>query len=165
MKYGIPEGRVRTHEYLTRIEINTTECLQVEFADRLGIDYAWEVEHHFLDEYSHSSAPEVFLAACSRLGCTAELSQATNHLAANRFMSESNQSSNDASDPIYELLIERALAVTWPESGTREARSPGPKIFDRSDPRTLGVSTNVQLPAFALLMREVPQSRQPGAKR
>ncbi|MBM3492514.1 MAG: LLM class flavin-dependent oxidoreductase [Alphaproteobacteria bacterium] len=39
---------------------------QVELADRLGIDYAWEVEHHFLEEYSHSSAPEVFLAACAR---------------------------------------------------------------------------------------------------
>ena len=39
---------------------------QVELADRLGVDYAWEVEHHFLEEYSHSSAPEVFLAACSQ---------------------------------------------------------------------------------------------------
>ncbi|MGI9325330.1 MAG: LLM class flavin-dependent oxidoreductase [Pseudomonadales bacterium] len=39
---------------------------QVELADQLGIDYAWEVEHHFLEEYSHSSAPEVFLAACSQ---------------------------------------------------------------------------------------------------
>jgi alkanesulfonate monooxygenase SsuD/methylene tetrahydromethanopterin reductase-like flavin-dependent oxidoreductase (luciferase family) len=39
---------------------------EVEFADRLGIDYAWEVEHHFLEEYSHSSAPEVFLAAASQ---------------------------------------------------------------------------------------------------
>jgi alkanesulfonate monooxygenase SsuD/methylene tetrahydromethanopterin reductase-like flavin-dependent oxidoreductase (luciferase family) len=39
---------------------------QVELADRLGIDYAWEVEHHFLEEYSHSAAPEVFLAACSQ---------------------------------------------------------------------------------------------------
>src|SRR5919205_4064521 len=36
---------------------------QVELADRLGIDYVWEVEHHFLEEYSHSSAPEIFLAA------------------------------------------------------------------------------------------------------
>jgi alkanesulfonate monooxygenase SsuD/methylene tetrahydromethanopterin reductase-like flavin-dependent oxidoreductase (luciferase family) len=34
-------------------------------ADRLGFDYAWEVEHHFLEEYSHSSAPEVFLAAAA----------------------------------------------------------------------------------------------------
>ena len=39
---------------------------QVELADRLGIDCAWEVEHHFLEEYSHSSAPEVFLAAASQ---------------------------------------------------------------------------------------------------
>ncbi len=39
---------------------------QVELADRLGFDYIWEVEHHFLEEYSHSSAPEVFLAACSQ---------------------------------------------------------------------------------------------------
>jgi alkanesulfonate monooxygenase SsuD/methylene tetrahydromethanopterin reductase-like flavin-dependent oxidoreductase (luciferase family) len=39
---------------------------QVTLADRLGIDFAWEVEHHFLEEYSHSSAPEVFLAACSQ---------------------------------------------------------------------------------------------------
>jgi alkanesulfonate monooxygenase SsuD/methylene tetrahydromethanopterin reductase-like flavin-dependent oxidoreductase (luciferase family) len=38
---------------------------QVALADRLGYDYAWEVEHHFLDEYSHSSAPEVFLAAAA----------------------------------------------------------------------------------------------------
>jgi alkanesulfonate monooxygenase SsuD/methylene tetrahydromethanopterin reductase-like flavin-dependent oxidoreductase (luciferase family) len=39
---------------------------QCAFADRLGIDYVWEVEHHFLEEYSHSSAPEVFLAAVSQ---------------------------------------------------------------------------------------------------
>lgn len=39
---------------------------QVELADKLGIDYAWEVEHHFLEEYSHSSAPEIFLAAASQ---------------------------------------------------------------------------------------------------
>jgi alkanesulfonate monooxygenase SsuD/methylene tetrahydromethanopterin reductase-like flavin-dependent oxidoreductase (luciferase family) len=39
---------------------------QVELADRLGLDYVWAQEHHFLEEYSHSSAPEVFLAACSQ---------------------------------------------------------------------------------------------------
>src|ERR1051326_9521366 len=39
---------------------------QVELADRLGFDSVWEVEHHFLEEYSHSSAPEVFLAAASQ---------------------------------------------------------------------------------------------------
>ncbi len=39
---------------------------QIERADQLGIEFVWEVEHHFLEEYSHSSAPEVFLAAASQ---------------------------------------------------------------------------------------------------
>jgi alkanesulfonate monooxygenase SsuD/methylene tetrahydromethanopterin reductase-like flavin-dependent oxidoreductase (luciferase family) len=39
---------------------------QVELSDRLGYDYVWATEHHFLEEYAHSSAPEVFLAACSQ---------------------------------------------------------------------------------------------------
>ena len=39
---------------------------QAEAADRLGFDHLWVVEHHFLEEYSHSSAPEVFLAAASQ---------------------------------------------------------------------------------------------------
>lgn len=39
---------------------------QVELADKVGFSYVWEVEHHFLEEYSHSSAPEVFLAAASQ---------------------------------------------------------------------------------------------------
>jgi alkanesulfonate monooxygenase SsuD/methylene tetrahydromethanopterin reductase-like flavin-dependent oxidoreductase (luciferase family) len=39
---------------------------QIELADRVGVQYLWEVEHHFLEEYSHSSAPEVFLAAASQ---------------------------------------------------------------------------------------------------
>jgi alkanesulfonate monooxygenase SsuD/methylene tetrahydromethanopterin reductase-like flavin-dependent oxidoreductase (luciferase family) len=39
---------------------------QVELADRVGLHSVWEVEHHFLEEYSHSSAPEVFLAAASQ---------------------------------------------------------------------------------------------------
>lgn len=38
---------------------------QVMLADELGFDYVWEVEHHFLEEYSHSAAPEVFLAAAA----------------------------------------------------------------------------------------------------
>ena len=39
---------------------------QVEIADRVGFDYVWEVEHHFLEEYSHSSASDVFLAAAAQ---------------------------------------------------------------------------------------------------
>jgi alkanesulfonate monooxygenase SsuD/methylene tetrahydromethanopterin reductase-like flavin-dependent oxidoreductase (luciferase family) len=36
---------------------------QARLADDLGFDWVWAVEHHFLEEYSHCSAPEVVLAA------------------------------------------------------------------------------------------------------
>ena len=39
---------------------------QIELADRVGFDTVWEVEHHFLTEFAHSSAPEVFLAAVAQ---------------------------------------------------------------------------------------------------
>jgi len=39
---------------------------QLEQADRLGYDFAWEVEHHFLEEYSHSPVPKAFLGAASQ---------------------------------------------------------------------------------------------------
>jgi alkanesulfonate monooxygenase SsuD/methylene tetrahydromethanopterin reductase-like flavin-dependent oxidoreductase (luciferase family) len=39
---------------------------QIELADKLGYDCVWMVEHHFMEEYSHCSAPEVFLAAASQ---------------------------------------------------------------------------------------------------
>ncbi|MFO8156395.1 MAG: LLM class flavin-dependent oxidoreductase [Pseudomonadota bacterium] len=35
-------------------------------ADRLGFDTAWLVEHHFMPEYSHATAPGLFLAAASQ---------------------------------------------------------------------------------------------------
>ena len=68
MKFGIfyehqlPRPWTETSEY----ELLQQSLDQIELADRLGFDYAWEVEHHFLEEYSHSSAPEVFLAAASQ---------------------------------------------------------------------------------------------------
>lgn len=39
---------------------------ELAFADDLGFGTAWLVEHHFMREYSHSSAPELFLAAASQ---------------------------------------------------------------------------------------------------
>src|ERR1051326_3980426 len=39
---------------------------ELALADRLGYDHAWIVEHHFLEEYSHCPAPEVFLGAASQ---------------------------------------------------------------------------------------------------
>jgi alkanesulfonate monooxygenase SsuD/methylene tetrahydromethanopterin reductase-like flavin-dependent oxidoreductase (luciferase family) len=39
---------------------------QIVLADRLGYDTVWFVEHHFLTEFAHSSAPEVFLGALTQ---------------------------------------------------------------------------------------------------
>ena len=39
---------------------------QIELADSLGFDYVFAVEHHHLEEYAHSSAPEILLAAASQ---------------------------------------------------------------------------------------------------
>src|SRR5581483_10456905 len=47
-------------------ELYQHSLAQIELADRLGYDHAWVVEHHFLEEYSHCSAPEVFLGAATQ---------------------------------------------------------------------------------------------------
>ena len=39
---------------------------QVELADEVGFAYFWTVEHHFLREFSHCSAPEVLYGALSQ---------------------------------------------------------------------------------------------------
>src|SRR5438552_3057056 len=38
------------------------ELAIIEVADRVGFKYAWASEHHFLNEYSHLSASEAFMA-------------------------------------------------------------------------------------------------------
>ena len=51
------DGKVRTeHETLK----NELEYIQI--ADRNGFKYSWSAEHHFLDEYSHLSDNETFMA-------------------------------------------------------------------------------------------------------
>jgi alkanesulfonate monooxygenase SsuD/methylene tetrahydromethanopterin reductase-like flavin-dependent oxidoreductase (luciferase family) len=51
-----------------RSEYNTywQAMAQVELAEEMGFHAVWCVEHHFLTEYSHSSAPEVFFGALSQ---------------------------------------------------------------------------------------------------
>jgi alkanesulfonate monooxygenase SsuD/methylene tetrahydromethanopterin reductase-like flavin-dependent oxidoreductase (luciferase family) len=39
---------------------------QVEYAEEIGLESVWFVEHHFRSEWSHSSAPDVTLAALSQ---------------------------------------------------------------------------------------------------
>ena len=68
MKFGIfyEHQTPRPWNEDSELKIIQEALEQVELADRMGFDTVWEVEHHFLEEYSHSSAPEVFLAACSQ---------------------------------------------------------------------------------------------------
>ncbi len=68
MKFGIFYEHQLPRPWSERAEYELLQNSldEVELADQLGYDYAWEVEHHFLEEYSHSSAPEVFLAAASQ---------------------------------------------------------------------------------------------------
>ena len=40
---------------------------QICLADRVGFDYVWFVEHHFLTTFSGSSAPEVIISALARM--------------------------------------------------------------------------------------------------
>ncbi|MEU2100883.1 LLM class flavin-dependent oxidoreductase [Nocardia sp. NPDC004085] len=40
--------------------------VEVEAADKAGFSTVWLTEHHFLEEYCHSTAPEIFLAAASQ---------------------------------------------------------------------------------------------------
>ena len=68
MKFGIfyEHQLPRPWKEHSEYELLQNSLTQIELADKLGYDYAWEVEHHFLEEYSHSSAPEVFLGAASQ---------------------------------------------------------------------------------------------------
>lgn len=68
MKFGIfyEHQLPRPWEERSEYQLFQDSLAQIELADKLGYDYAWEVEHHFLEEYSHSSAPEVFLGAASQ---------------------------------------------------------------------------------------------------
>ncbi|NQZ95993.1 MAG: LLM class flavin-dependent oxidoreductase [Myxococcales bacterium] len=56
---GVPRPFVDNIEQ--RVFHNALE--QARLADELGFDSVWAVEHHFLEEYSHSSAPELLLTA------------------------------------------------------------------------------------------------------
>ena len=69
MKFGmmyeiqIPEPHYPGIEYERYKQV----MAQVQLADEVGYDYFWTVEHHFLTEFSHCSAPEVLYGAISQL--------------------------------------------------------------------------------------------------
>ncbi|MGH6988352.1 MAG: LLM class flavin-dependent oxidoreductase [Stellaceae bacterium] len=69
MKFGLAfelsVPRPWTRESERTVYMNALE--QIKLAEELGFEYVWAVEHHFLEEYAHSSSPEIFLTAAAML--------------------------------------------------------------------------------------------------
>ena len=64
------EEHARFHEWLD----------QAALADELGYDYWFVGEHHFCTEYTHMSAPEVFMGAASQRTSRIRLGTALMHI-------------------------------------------------------------------------------------
>ncbi|MEM7542936.1 MAG: LLM class flavin-dependent oxidoreductase [Pseudomonadota bacterium] len=62
--YELSTPRPFTAENQAAVYENAIE--QATLADELGFHSIWCVEHHFLEEYSHSSCPDMFLTAVAR---------------------------------------------------------------------------------------------------
>lgn len=55
----------KPHDERSELRCFQEALAQIELADRVGFDTVWAVEHHFLTEFAHSSAPEILLAAAA----------------------------------------------------------------------------------------------------
>ncbi|CAM5271658.1 hypothetical protein SFUMM280S_07325 [Streptomyces fumanus] len=68
MKFGLLYGAQLPRPWTEDSEYRLFHDMlaEIELADRLGFDDARCPEHHFLEEYSHMSGPEVFLGAVSQ---------------------------------------------------------------------------------------------------
>ena len=64
MKFGLfyGQGTPRPWNEDTEQQVFADSIAQSVAADQLGYDAVWASEHHFLEEYAHGSAPELFLA-------------------------------------------------------------------------------------------------------
>ncbi len=63
MKFSIFQEMQISHPTRETEQQTFRDCVaQAVLADELGYHCVWEVEHHGLYEYSHSSAPEIFLS-------------------------------------------------------------------------------------------------------
>ncbi len=67
MKFGIfyELSVPRPFDASAERQVFENSLAQIRLADELGFETVWAVEHHFLEEYSHCSAPEIFLTAAA----------------------------------------------------------------------------------------------------
>src|SRR5260370_22672450 len=68
MKFGIFYELIalRPHDNAAVIRSYKEALQQIIFAEEMGFEYVWETEHHFLEKFSYSSAPELFLTAVAQ---------------------------------------------------------------------------------------------------
>ncbi len=68
MKFGLLYELQMPKPWTERSEYNCFwEAMeQIILAEEVGFEYVWFVEHHFLTEFAHSCAPEVYLGALSQ---------------------------------------------------------------------------------------------------
>ncbi len=68
MKFGLiyELSTPRPFTAATQREVFENALEQIRVVDELGFGSVWCVEHHFLEEYSHASCPDMFLTAAAR---------------------------------------------------------------------------------------------------
>jgi len=101
---------------------------QLELADRCGYDYAWQVEHHFLEEYSHGSSPTAFLAAASQRTKRIRLGHGVFQLTTNHPIRVAEQVAN------LDLLSDGRVELgTGEGAGPTELHPFGAKVREKRD--------------------------------
>ena len=68
MKFGIFYELIalKPHDNAAVIRSYKEALEQIKLAEEMGFEYVWETEHHFLEKFSYSSAPELFLTAVAQ---------------------------------------------------------------------------------------------------
>ena len=146
---------------------------QLELADRLGYDFAWEVEHHFLEEYSHSSAPGVFLSAASqrtkqiRLG-HGILQLTTNHPAKLAARMICIRVTTKFADDLKKSALTNAVATIRERINSRGVAEPtvvekGDDIIVEEETIVRGCGFHGAVPGRARAATDLPDDAQPEA--
>ncbi len=110
---------------------------QVRLADELGFDYVWAVEHHFLEEYSHCSAPDLFLAAARRCRPSGSGSATASSRACRSTRARSGWPSGRRSS-----TSSRAGAWSWAPAAPRRGPSSAGSAPTPTRPRRRGTSSS-----------------------
>jgi alkanesulfonate monooxygenase SsuD/methylene tetrahydromethanopterin reductase-like flavin-dependent oxidoreductase (luciferase family) len=68
MKFGIFYELIalRPHDEAAVVRAYKEALEQIKLAEEMGFEYVWETEHHFLEKFSYSAAPELFLTAVAQ---------------------------------------------------------------------------------------------------